>query len=124
MQWRQNSFLVGFLLIASGAFLILYSGMSTEENTFIVFPFFFFGSGPIGILGLVLFAVSFIIVAKFMIDSITHQSGLQDYIDRSEEHIRIGSYCRYCSQPILANSSFCSFCGRPIEQRENQSDEF
>jgi uncharacterized OB-fold protein len=98
--------------------------MSPDENTFVVFPFFFFGSGLISILGLVLFAVSFIIVAKVMTDSIARQPRLQDYIDRSGERIQIGSYCRYCSQPILANSSFCSFCGKPTEQRENQSDEF
>jgi hypothetical protein len=115
---------MGFLLIAIGSFLILYSGVPSGENVFFVFPFFFSGSGLIGILGLVLFAVSFIIIARFMIDSIIQHPGLQGDIDSSEEHLQIGSYCSYCSQPILANSSFCSFCGNPIEKRENQSDGF
>jgi hypothetical protein len=122
MQWRQNLFLIGFLLIVFGTLLIVYSGMPSEESTFFIFPFFFFSSSPIGILLIALFAFIFVVVVKLMIQAVTRQSCLQEDIDSQESDIPVGSFCRYCSQPIPANSSFCSFCGNPINQSDDYSE--
>lgn len=124
MHWRQNLLLLGFILIAFGAFLIAYPSLSSGESVFYIFPFFFYSSGSISIILLAAFALIFIVTVKFMMDSMNGYSAQQQDEGNQKGYMEIKAYCQYCSQPIPTNSSFCPFCGKPIDQWEGSSEEF
>ncbi|MBN2228781.1 MAG: zinc ribbon domain-containing protein [Candidatus Thorarchaeota archaeon] len=107
MKGSQNTLILGFLLVISGAFIIAVTS-STEGGLFYIFPFFFFSaSEPSGLLFILLFTVLFVSFALYPLISCSRSRN---------EQVLYSRRCDYCFEAIPDDSSFCPYCGEIILQ--------
>ncbi|MFW9953102.1 MAG: hypothetical protein ACFFD3_01020 [Candidatus Thorarchaeota archaeon] len=102
--------LAGFLLVITGAILLVLAMDGVSSGFFFIFPFFFFGNpGPFGIVILG--------VALFMMMMCIWQMSRGVFgpmrIETDSRNARTIE-CQICGSPLLYNSEYCHRCGSRV----------
>ena len=119
MRWNESLLPLGFLLIALGGILLLFSSDLSGGSVFFIFPFFLIGnSSPLSFALLIALVLVCFFVATHATAMFVSKTEPQYAAGARDIFIPVGSTCVYCSRPIPIDSSFCPFCGNNIPQND------
>lgn len=115
MRVSDYAILTGVTLVILGLVLLVMSRGIEDGGFFFVFPFFFVGTGSLGVL-LALGAMTLV----FAVALRAFLSGSGGF---PGTYLRTGGTCEICGHPVPEMAEFCPYCGAPVIGTQNQHDE-
>ncbi len=122
MKWSPCLFFFGFVLIILGVILLLLPSWEMESGFFFIFPFFVFGNTqPFNVFLLFGIGILLFFVMVFLIPTLATQG--KSNIGQESGFMAVGSYCKFCHNPIPVNATYCPSCGQTVDYNIHRNEE-